>query len=52
MPEQEDPTYLLSQAERCRNLAKTATDERMRVTLLGMAKQYEERAEQAGKPRR
>ncbi len=50
MAEQEDPTYLLSQAERCRNLAKTATDERMRVTLLGMAKQYEERAEQAAKP--
>ncbi len=52
MPEQEEPTYLLSQAERCRSLAKTATDERMRVTLLGMAKEYEERAERVTKARR
>ncbi len=52
MRPEEEPAYLLSQAERCRKLARTATDQTLRETLLGMAKEYEERAERAGNPGR
>ncbi len=41
-----EPEYLLKQAERCRTVAKTATDEKMRHALLEMARDYEERAHQ------
>lgn len=39
-----EPEYLLKQAERCRTVAKTATDEKMKQALLEMAREYEERA--------
>jgi hypothetical protein len=41
---EDDPDYLLKQAERCRTVAKTATDEKMRQALLDMARDYEGRA--------
>ena len=41
---EDEPEYLLQQAERCRAVAKTATDEKLRQALLGMAQDYEERA--------
>ena len=41
---EDEPDYLLKQAERCRTVAKTATDEKMRQALLEMARDYEERA--------
>ncbi len=40
-----EPEYLLKQAERCRTVAKTATDEKLRKALLEMARDYEERAQ-------
>ena len=40
-----EPEYLLKQAERCRTVAKTATDEKMKQALLDMAREYEERAQ-------
>lgn len=40
-----EPEYLLKQAQRCRSVAKTATDEKMRQALLDMARDYEERAQ-------
>jgi len=42
---EDEPEYLLQQAARCRAVAKTATDEKLRQALLGMAQDYEERAE-------
>jgi hypothetical protein len=49
---EDEPEYLLKQAERCRSVAKTATDEKMKQALLEMAREYQERAEaaQANKP--
>jgi hypothetical protein len=44
LPEDE-PKYLLRQAARCRHLAASAGDQRLQFTLLGMAQEYEERAE-------
>jgi hypothetical protein len=43
MPEP-DPDFLLKQAFKCRNLARSTLDERTRQTLLGMAQEYEGRA--------
>jgi hypothetical protein len=40
-----EPEYLLKQARRCRSIADGTPDERTRSTLLGMATEYEERAE-------
>ena len=42
---EDEPDYLQQQATRCRNLAKSSLDERMRTMLLSMAKEYEERAD-------
>jgi len=47
VPERE-PEYLLKQARRCRSIAHSTADERTRTTLLGMAKEYEERAQALG----
>ena len=43
--DENEPDYLLKQAERCRTVARTATDEKLKQALLAMAKDYEERAE-------
>ncbi len=43
MPEDE-PAFLRSQAKRCRHLATATLDEKVAATLMGMAKEYEERA--------
>ena len=43
--DENEPEYLLKQAQRCRTVARTATDEKLRQALLGMATEYEERAE-------
>ena len=45
MPQPEDPQYLLKQVERCRKLAHSTLDEKARKTLLGMAREYQERAD-------
>jgi hypothetical protein len=41
---EEDAAFLREQAERCRRLARSTTDDRTEATLLGMAKEYEQRA--------
>jgi hypothetical protein len=45
-----EPEYLLKQAERCRRLARATLDQRTRSTLLGMAEEYEQRADQVRVP--
>ena len=42
--DENEPDYLLKQAERCRTVARTATDEKLKLALLAMAQDYEERA--------
>jgi hypothetical protein len=42
----EGPAYLRTQAQKCRNLARTTLDQRVEETLLGMAEEYEQKAEQ------
>ena len=42
--DEDEPEYLLKQAKRCRTVARTATDEKLRQALLAMAQEYEERA--------
>jgi len=44
---QNDPNYLLKQAQRCRNAATTATNPQIRDTLMTMARDYEDRAQAA-----
>lgn len=48
MPENE-PANLFNQAQRCRALAQATADAKTRYTLLGMAREYEQRAAQATK---
>ena len=40
----EEPEYLLKQADRCKAVAKSASDDNVRRTLLAMAREYEDRA--------
>lgn len=42
----EDATYLRDQAEKCRRLAKSLSSQDVASTLLGMALDYEKRAEE------
>ena len=44
---EDEPEYLLKQAERCRTVARTTTDEKMRQALLEMARDYEASAQAA-----
>ena len=44
MADVNDPNDLVKQAERCRAILKTETNEEIRRTLLQMAKDYEDRA--------
>lgn len=45
------PAYYRDQAERCRRLAEQIADDQARVTLLALAEEYEQRAEQGEQER-
>ena len=44
----QDALFLREQAQKCRRLAKSINDQKASATLLGMANDYEKRADEIG----